>query len=208
MIAALQRPETHIYIDSGASRSACPFGYAPDMSAKGTASTLFSIDGSPIDQRGCKRVNWEKRDSAGETKRIRSTMVESGVLCLVASVSSSEENKTLVVFCDYYLVRQPMPPSSQSQGVPHVKLQKQNGMYWLQADRRVTVDDKSSANALAGFSSVQIDGATRRWSCIVIRRGSGRVITGCCGGWKSLNKRPCRLNRDSRCEQLDQMSVQ
>ena len=31
--AAVERPETHICIGSGASRSACPFGYAPDMSA-------------------------------------------------------------------------------------------------------------------------------------------------------------------------------
>ena len=49
-----------------------------------------------------------------------------------------------------------MPPPSQPQGVSHVKLQKHNGTYWLQADRRVTVDDKSSANALAGFSAVQM----------------------------------------------------
>ena len=41
VIAAVQRPETHICIDSGASRSACPFGYALDVSAKGTAPPLF-----------------------------------------------------------------------------------------------------------------------------------------------------------------------
>ena len=51
VIAAVQRPETHICIDSGASRSACPIGYAPDVSAEGTAPPLFSIDGSPIEQR-------------------------------------------------------------------------------------------------------------------------------------------------------------
>ena len=49
-----------------------------------------------------------------------------------------------------------MPPPSQFQGVSHVKLQKHNGTYWLQSDRRVTVDDKSSANASAGLSSVQV----------------------------------------------------
>ena len=37
-----------------------------------------------------------------------------------------------------------------------MKLQKRNGTYWLQADRRVTVEDKTSANALAGFSSVKM----------------------------------------------------
>ena len=63
-------PETDICIDSGASRSACPFGYTPDVSAKGTAMTLFLIDGSPLEQRGYQKVHWEKRDSAGETKRI------------------------------------------------------------------------------------------------------------------------------------------
>ena len=32
-----------------------------------------------------------------------------------------------------------------------MKLQKRNGTYWLQADRRVTVDDKSSLNMSIGF---------------------------------------------------------
>ena len=77
VIAAVQRPETHICIDSGASRSACPFGYAPDVSATGTAPPLFSTDWSPIEQRGYKKEHWQKRDSAGETKRIGFTMAES-----------------------------------------------------------------------------------------------------------------------------------
>ena len=85
-------------IDSGASRSACPFGYAPDVTSKGTAPPLYSLDGSSIEQRGYKRVHWEKRDSAGELKRIGSTMVESSVLFPVASVSTLEENGTSVVF--------------------------------------------------------------------------------------------------------------
>ena len=83
-------------------------------------------------------------------------MVESSVLFPVASVSSLEETETSDVFCDYYLIRQSLPAPSQSQGVSHVKLQKRNGTHWLQADRRVTVDDKSTANAFAGFSSVQM----------------------------------------------------
>ena len=83
VIAAVHRPETHICIDSGASRSACPLGYAPNVTAKGTAPPLFSIDGSSIEQRGYKRVHWEKRDSAGKMKRIGSTM----------AVSSSERFK-------------------------------------------------------------------------------------------------------------------
>ena len=62
-------------------------------------------------------VWWEKHDSACETKRIGSTMVESSVLFHDASVSSLEKNETSVVFCDYFLIRQPMPPSSQCQGV-------------------------------------------------------------------------------------------
>ena len=36
VIAAVQRPETHICIDSGASRSACPIGYEPDLSTIGS----------------------------------------------------------------------------------------------------------------------------------------------------------------------------
>ena len=157
VIAAVQRPQTHICIDSGASRSACPFGYASDVTANGTAPPLNSIDESPIEQRGYKSVHWEKRDSAGDMKRIVSTMVESSVLLPVASVSSLEENGTSVVFScsgDYYLIHQPMPPPSPSSGVSHLKLQKRNGTYWLQADRLVTVDDKSSVNMLTGFSLV------------------------------------------------------
>ena len=188
VIAVVQRPETHICIDSGASRSACPFGYAPDVSAKGTAPPLFSIDGSPIEQRGYKKVHWEKRDSAGDTKRIGSTMVESSMVFPVVSVSSLEENRTSVVFScsgDHYLIRRSMPPPLHSQGVSHVKLQIRNGMYWLHADRRVTVDDKSSANALAGSSSVQMapiqDGGAASSSDEVVAEplpnaaGAGRV---------------------------------
>ena len=87
------------------------------MSAKGTAPPLFSIDGSPTEQRVYKKVHWEKHDSAGEVKRIGSTMVESSLLFLVASVSSLEENGTSVVFScsgDNHLIRQPIPPPSQS----------------------------------------------------------------------------------------------
>ena len=55
-------------IDSGAFRSACPIRHKPDVSAKGTAQPLFSTDVSPVEQRGYKKVHWEK-------KRIGSTMV-------------------------------------------------------------------------------------------------------------------------------------
>ena len=79
----------------GAPRSACPFGNAPDVTAKGTAPPLFSIDGSLIEQ----------RDSAGEMKRFGSMMVESSVLFLVAVVFSCSG--------DYFLMRQPIPPPSQ-----------------------------------------------------------------------------------------------
>ena len=115
VIAAVQRPETHIGINRGASRSACAIGYASDVSAKGTAQPLFSIDGSRIGQHGYKKMHWKKRD-----------------------------------------FRQPMPLPSQSQGVSHVKLQKRKGTYMLRSDRRVTVDDMSSANALAGLYSVEM----------------------------------------------------
>ena len=46
VIAAFQRPETHICI-----------GYALDVTAKGTAPPLYSMDGSSIEQRGCKKVH-------------------------------------------------------------------------------------------------------------------------------------------------------
>ena len=87
-------------------------------------------------------------------KRIDSTRVESSVLFSVASVSSLEENFSCSG--DHSI-----PPPPQSSGVSHMQLQKRNGTDWLHADRRVTFDDKSSANKLAGFSSVQ-DGARTR----------------------------------------------
>ena len=127
------------------------------MTARGTAPTLFSIDGSSIEQRGYKKVHWKICDSVGEMKRIGSTMVESSVLFPVASVLSLEVNGTSVTFScsgDYFLIRlqKPLP---QSSGVRRLTV-KRNGTCWLQADRRVTVEDKSSVNMLAGFSPSQI----------------------------------------------------
>ena len=156
MIAAVQRAETHICKDSGASRSACPINWLWTRCVQHRhCFRLMDLQLSSVGTRKCTGT----RGSSGETKRIGSTMVESSVLFPVASVTSSEENETSVVFScsgDYYLIRQPKPPPSKSEGVSHVRLQKHSGTSWLQADRRVTVDDKSSANALAGFSSVQL----------------------------------------------------
>ena len=104
-------------------------------------------------------MHWEKRDSTGEVKKIGSTMGETSVLFPVASVSSLEVNGTSVALScsgEYYLIRLPITPPSPSSGVSHLKLQKGNGTYCLQADRRVTVDDKSSTNMLTGFSPVQM----------------------------------------------------
>ena len=158
MSADVQRRETHMCVDSDASRSACHFGHAPEVTARGTAPTLFSIDGSSIEQRGYKKVHWKNCDSVREMKSIGSTMVESSVLFPVASVLSLEVNGTSVTFpCsgECFLIRQPMP-LPQSSGVPRLTVQKRNGSCWLQADRRVTVEDKSSVNMLAGFSLSQI----------------------------------------------------
>ena len=55
MSADVQRRETKICIFSDASRSACHCGHAPEV----TAPTLFSIDGSFIEQRGYKDVHWK-----------------------------------------------------------------------------------------------------------------------------------------------------
>ena len=42
VIAAVQRPQTQICIDGEASRSVCPIGYPPDVSAKGhSTATVF-----------------------------------------------------------------------------------------------------------------------------------------------------------------------
>ena len=55
--ADVQRRETHMCIDNDASPSACHFGYASELTTRDTAPTLFSIDGSSIEQRGYKKVH-------------------------------------------------------------------------------------------------------------------------------------------------------
>ena len=120
------------------------------------STAIVSIDGSPIEQRRCKKVHWKKRESAGEVKRIGFTMVELSVMFLVASVSSLEENGTYI--CCVFLLWRPLPDSTSDATTIAISrsFARDNGTYWLQADRRVTVDDKSSANVSAGFSSVQM----------------------------------------------------
>ena len=103
----------------------------------------------PVEQSGYKKVHLEKRDSV-DTKRISSTMVESSVLFFLLRVSRvwKRVGGTVAWF--------------DSQCLHHLNLKEfhtrscRNAMeHGLQADRRDTVDDNSSANALAGFSSVQ-----------------------------------------------------
>ena len=55
--ADVQRRETHSCIESGASRLACHFGYASELTTRGTSPPLFSIHGSAIEQRGYKNVH-------------------------------------------------------------------------------------------------------------------------------------------------------
>ena len=110
-----------------------------------------------LNNAGTRKVHWTNCDSVGEMKRIGSTMVESSVLFPVASVLSLEVNGTSVTFScsgDYFLIRLQMP-LPQSSGVRRLTLQKRNGTCWLQADRHVAVEDKSSVNMLAGCSPSQ-----------------------------------------------------
>ena len=72
--ADVQRCETLSCIDGGASRSACRFGYASEVAARGTAPPLFLIDGSSIEQRGYKKVHWKKRGLVGEMNKIQSSI--------------------------------------------------------------------------------------------------------------------------------------
>ena len=86
--ADLQRRETHSCKESGASRSACPFGSACELTTRGTTPPIFSIDGSSIEQSHYKKVHWRKSDAVGEMKEMEFTMVESNVLIPVASLLS------------------------------------------------------------------------------------------------------------------------
>ena len=170
--ADVQRSETQSCTDCGASRSACHFGYASELTTRGTTPPLFAIDGSSVEQRGHKKVHWKKRDSVGEMKEIGSTLVDSSVWIPVASVLSFEMNETSVTFTcsgDYYLSRQPRPPP-QSSGVSLLTDQKRSGTYWVQAAWRVMVEDKSFVNKLAGFSPFTDRTNARVWNHVMNRR--------------------------------------
>ena len=81
----------------------------------------------------------------------------------------------------------------------HRNLKAFRGTYWLQADR-LMVDDKSSANALAGFSSVQmapIQGGAASSSDVQCQ-SRYRMLQ----RMEESHNRPFLLNRHSRCEQL------
>ena len=82
------------------------------------------------------------------------------------------------------LIRQPILTPSQSSGISHVKLQKRNGTCWLQADRRVTVDDKSSANSSAGFSSVQM--APIQEGGVSSSSDVAEPLPNTCRGWQNI----------------------
>ena len=85
-----------------------------------------------------------------------------------------------------------------------MKLQKRKGTCWLQADRRVKVDDKSAANALAGFSFVQMAPKQE----IGAASSSDVAVAEPLPNAAEAHKRLCLVNRDSRCEQLNLMSEQ
>ena len=57
VIAAVQRPETHICIDSGASRSPCLFGYAPDVTQHGHCFRSMGLQLSNVGTRRCTGRN-------------------------------------------------------------------------------------------------------------------------------------------------------
>ena len=104
-----------------------------------------------------RRHTGEKRDLVGEMNEFGSTMAEPSVLFLVASGSSSEMNETSANFTcsgDSDLSRQPVT-LLQSSGVSRIADQKRSGTWLEQAGWRVTVEDKSSVNELAGFSVSQ-----------------------------------------------------
>ena len=123
-----------------------------ELTTSGTAPPLHPFAGSSIEQRGYKKLHWKERDSVDEMKEMESTLVESSRLVLDASVVSLEMNGTSVTFTcsgDYDPSRQPRP----------------RGTYWVQANRRVKVEAKSSENKLAGvfpswITTVQEGGAT------------------------------------------------
>ena len=81
VIAAVQRPETHTCIDSGASRSACPFGHAPMCQRKAQHRHCFRLMDLQLSSVGTRKCTGSKLDSAGETKRIHDGRVKCVVSC-------------------------------------------------------------------------------------------------------------------------------
>ena len=96
VIAAVQRPETHICIDSGASRSVCPFGHVPMCQRKAQHRHCFRLMDLQLSSVGTRKCTG--RSLIRLVRRSVSTTFESSVLFPVASVSSLEGNETSVVF--------------------------------------------------------------------------------------------------------------
>ena len=157
-VSGVQRREKHS-CPYGASRSACRFGYVSEWTTRGTAPPLSSIAGSSIEQRGYKKVHWKE-------SRLN-TLVESSRLVSVMCVSSLEMKETSVGFTcsDECSTSQQPKLLLQSSGVSLLTDQIRSGTYWVQADRQVTVEGKSSVNKLAGLfpssiTTIQECGAT------------------------------------------------
>ena len=156
--ADVQRHEKHSCI-GGASRSASRFGYVSDLTTRGTAPPLSSIE-----QREYKKVHWKER-------RLN-TLVESSRLVPVMSVLSLEMNGTSVTFTcsDDYDPRQPKQ-LLQSSRVSLLNDQMRSGTCWVRANWRVPVEGKSSVNKLAGVFPSRITTVQEGGSNVINRRG-------------------------------------
>ena len=175
------------------------FSFVSELTTRGTTPPLSPISGPSIEQRGYKQVHW--------TERGLNTLVESSWLVPVRSVLGLARNGTSVAFTcsgDYGPRRQPKP-LLQSSGVSLLNdfKEKRNtsGASKLASHGRglIVCEQVGWSFPFTDFQSA------RGWSYVINRRGRTSY---------RLHKRStrhrrssCPLNRDSYCEQPNQINV-
>ena len=165
------------------------------LTTRGTTPPLSPIAGSSIEQRGYKKVHWKERG--------HNTLVESSRLVLVMCVLSLEMeiNGTHVTFTrsDNYDPSRHPRPLLQSSRVSLLTDRTRSGTYWVRATWRVTVKGKSSVNKFAGSQQcTRVE--LRHQQAWQNKLQTPQRSTG-------HRRSPCPLNRDSCCEQPNQINV-
>ena len=175
------------------------FSFVSESTTRGTTCPLCPISGSSIGQRWYKEVHW--------TGRGLNTLAGSSRLVPVMGVLSLKMNTTSVAFTcsgDYDPSRQPKPLLQPSE-VSLLNDQMRSGTHWVQANWQVQ-------------SRGQIVCKQVGWSFFLHRSQQCKRVDLChLQTWQTQLQTPqrstrqrrssCPLNRDSHCEQPNQINV-